>query len=240
MTYKEKLYASYISTHVSPRKGNVTAQVLESRSKQWDRTLRQFLPEDTSANIVDLGCGYGSVVWWMQRAGFRNASGIDISAEQVETANSLGVSNVFEADIMAFLENRKCEFDLILARDVIEHFDKSDVVDLLTRCHAALRENGVIVIQTVNAESPFSGRIIYGDFTHETAFTVRSMSQILNMTGFQKVQFQPTKPLIYSWKSFLKYVLWRIVEKAYKLCLFAEVGRTDGIVTQCFITVASK
>jgi len=43
------------------------------------------LPEDKKAKIIDLGCGNGGFVYWLQQIGYQNAEGIDISAEQIET-----------------------------------------------------------------------------------------------------------------------------------------------------------
>ena len=61
------------------------------------------MPEDKKAKIIDLGCGNGGFVYWLQQIGYQNAEGIDISAEQIETGQKLGIKNIKQADIKEFL-----------------------------------------------------------------------------------------------------------------------------------------
>lgn len=49
---------------------------------------------DRTARIADLGCGYGSLVWWLQREGYANACGVDLNAELIEQGRRLGVANL--------------------------------------------------------------------------------------------------------------------------------------------------
>lgn len=238
--YKDRLYTDYVSTHIIPRKGEVTLDEFKWRSIVYQKQFGKFLPKDKNAKIIDLGSGNGSVIWWLQQNNYANTEGIDISAEQVETGKKLGVQNINQADIKKFLQNKKNFYNVIFARDVIEHFTKEDIVEILSFCYESLKDNGIIIIQSPNAESPFFGRIRYGDFTHDIAFTTSSLSQLLRMIGFARVKFYPVQPIIYGVKSFVRFILWKTVEKIYELLLFAEVGRTEKIVSQCIIAVGKK
>jgi 2-polyprenyl-3-methyl-5-hydroxy-6-metoxy-1,4-benzoquinol methylase len=240
MNYKEKLYSNYVSTHIIPRKGESTLDEFKWRSIVYQKQFGKFLPKDKSSKIIDLGCGNGSVVWWLQQSGFTDAEGIDISVEQVEVAQKLGVKNIKQADIKQLLRDKKDFYDVVFGRDVIEHFGKEDIVEILSLCCDSLKKNGVIIIQAPNAESLFFGRIRYGDFTHEIAFTTGSLSQLLRMVGFARVEFYPVQPIIHGVKSFVRFILWKIVETFYKFLLFIEVGKGQKIVTQGIIAVAKK
>lgn len=240
MNYKDIFYRKYVSTHVLPRKGKNTINEFKQRSITYQKQFGKFLPKDKSSNIIDVGCGNGSVTWWLQQIGFTNASGTDISAEQVDIGKELGVNNIEQSDIKIFSQNKSNFYDVIIARDILEHFNKEDIIEILTYCNNYLKIGGVIIIQVPNAESPFFGRIRYGDFTHDIAFTSSSLSQLLMVVGFSNVRFFPMRPCVYGVKSIVRYTLWRFIECFYKLFLFSEIGRGKYIVTQNIIAVANK
>ncbi|MFH0942136.1 MAG: hypothetical protein V1823_03840 [Chloroflexota bacterium] len=70
--HKEKFYAKYATNHTRPRGGDVTLGTLKSMAVIWKKTFGRFLPEHKQARIVDLGCDYGGIVWWLNQAGFSN------------------------------------------------------------------------------------------------------------------------------------------------------------------------
>lgn len=244
MNYKDKFYAKYVSTHLSPYKGKATSDTLKGMAIVWGKIFGRFLPENKSARIIDLGCGYGSIVWWLQKSGFTSVQGIDISAEQVEIGRSLGVTNIEQADIKEFLQDKKDSYDMIFMRSIIEHFYKQDMFEILSLCYKSLKNEGRIIIQVPNAESPFGGHTRYGDFTHEIAFTATSMSQLLRVVGFNEVHSYPYGPLPYLLDpiSLLRFVLWKIIEAFYKFLLWVELGNLSrtSIVSQNITTVAIK
>ncbi|MEP7175152.1 MAG: class I SAM-dependent methyltransferase [Gemmatimonadales bacterium] len=236
--YKDRLYASYLADHLTPRKGGATANALRDRARRWDRTLRPYLPADPAAAIADLGCGYGSVVWWLQQRGYGNAVGVDVSHDQIEQGGALGVLNLHQGDVLEFLRTATAQYDLLIARDIFEHLTKSDTMEALTLCREALRPGGSLLLQVPNGESPLAGRIIYGDFTHETAFTQSSLSQVLRAAGFDRVECHPVRPVVYGVKSWLRSLAWRAVEAAIVGAIVAEVGPVRPIVTQNLLVVA--
>ena len=44
--------------------------------------------------MLDLGCGYGEFVYFLQREGYAGAMGVDRNAQEVEVARELGVTNL--------------------------------------------------------------------------------------------------------------------------------------------------
>jgi len=236
--YKDRLYASYLADHLTPRKGGASAEGLRDKALRWERTLRGFLPTDRGAAIADLGCGYGSLVWWLQQIGYTNAAGLDVSRDQIEHGERLGVRNLHHGDVLEFLQGATGRYDLLVARDLFEHFAKCDTVEALTLCREALRPGGALLMQVPNGESPLAGRIIYGDFTHETAFTQASIGQVLRAAGFASVVCHPVRPVIYGVKSWLRAVAWRVIEAAIVTAIVAEMGPVHPIVTQNLLVVA--
>jgi len=240
MNYKQKFYERYVSTHITHREGEVTLEVFRQRAVYFQKKWRSLFPQNTNSSILDIGCGNGSLIWWLQSVGYSQAEGIDISTEQVAEAHRLGVQNIYVADLKNFVSDKHNHYDVLILRDVLEHFSKEEILDILALCLDALKTEGHIIIQVPNAEAPFFGRIRYGDFTHELAFSVSSLQQLLQIMGFTDIRTYPTEPVFTNFKSLVRLGLWKIVELFYKLLLFAELGQGHRIVTQGIIAVGSK
>lgn len=237
MTFKDRFYQSYTSTHVNHRKGEAALDRFRTEFPAWEKHFGHLLPSSREAIILDVGCGRGGMVYWLQQRGYRNAEGIDLSSEQVATARRLGIDNVRQGDLTNYLLNRPASYDALILRDVVEHFTREEIVEVLQLCQAAIRPGGVVIVQVPNAESPFFGRIRYGDFTHELAFTSTSVAQLFNVLGFVDLRVYPTEPVIAGVRSLGRAALWSLVKAFYRVLLFAELGRGQWIFTQGLIAV---
>ncbi len=237
MTLKDRFYHSYTSTHITHRKGEAALEQFRAEFPAWDQHFGRLIPQALDARILDAGCGRGGLVYWLNQRGYHRAEGIDVSAEQVETARSVGIANVQQADLRSYLAPRTQCYDALILRDVIEHFTREEIIEVLELSRGALRPGGVVIVQVPNAESPFFGRIRYGDFTHELAFTQSSVAQLFNVIGFEDLRMYPTEPVIRGLRSLGRTALWSVVKTFYKVLLFAELGRGQRIFTQGLIAV---
>ncbi len=238
LSKKSKLYDSYLSTHLAGWKERPSIASFRERARGFDRLFGEFLPEDPKAKILDAGCGAGHLVWWLHERGYYASAGIDISAELVEMAGSLGLGeHVTKQDIAEHLSSAR-GYSRIFLRDVLEHLSYGQMFETLDLARRSLVDGGALIIQVPNGESPFFGRIRYGDLTHETAFTNRSLSQAFASTRFKSWKFYPVRPTFRGAKGMLRAPLWAVVESIYRLMLFAEVGRSPKIVTQNLLAVA--
>lgn len=240
MNYRDKFYAQYVSTHTSPLYGTESLGSIRERFLAWERYFGKFLPSDKKARILDLGCGSGSLVYWLQKKGFENAEGIDVSGEQVAQASALGIKNVRQGNVSEFLKANTGTYDVIFAQDLMEHFTKPEILDVAESVRSSLKENGVFIIQTLNAENLLWGRLRWGDFTHETAFTKGGIGQMLRVSGFHTIEVYPQRPVVHGLKSFLRYVLWRFFELIMHAYLIVETGSSRGIFTQNLIVAAHQ
>jgi 2-polyprenyl-3-methyl-5-hydroxy-6-metoxy-1,4-benzoquinol methylase len=240
MSFKENFYDRYAATHLVHRKGSPSVDGFRVSSVAWAKHFGPLLPADRDASIIDVGCGSGGLVWWLHQRGYHRAEGIDVGAQLIETARALGVPNVSHADLRTYLDDRPGRYDVAILRDVIEHFTREEILRILEQVQLALKPGGCIIVQVPNAESPFFGRIRYGDFTHETAFSASSLIQVLQMTGYQRIRLRPTSPVVRSVGSLVRIALWKGVEAFYRLLLFAELGRGHRIVTQGIIAAADR
>jgi len=237
--YRDAFYSAYASTHNVPRKGALTRERLVALGRVWKAHYGALLPKPRSARVLDAGCGDGALLWWLQEQGFL-AVGVDVSCEQIDIARALGIRDLTVSALDAYLEQRVGAFDAIVMRNVLEHFTKYELLRVLALARAALAPGGVLLAQVPNAQSPFAGRIRYGDFTHEIAFTDRSLNQLLSVCGFSSVRCYPVPPVHRGVTGLLRDVWWQTVQFIYRSMLAAEVGGWAPVVTLDIIVSAER
>jgi 2-polyprenyl-3-methyl-5-hydroxy-6-metoxy-1,4-benzoquinol methylase len=79
-------------------------------------------------------------------------------------------------------------FDLVVAFDVLEHWDKPTLVASLTQFAGLLNADGQVLARFPNGQSPFGRVHQYGDLTHQTVLSASSILQLANMTNFAVVR----------------------------------------------------
>lgn len=71
---------------------------------------------DKSSRIVDLGCGTGLVGAELQRLGYSDLDGIDLSPEMLDVARSKGIyRNLIEADLLRTLDIADATYDAAIS-----------------------------------------------------------------------------------------------------------------------------
>lgn len=241
MSYRDKLYAAYVSSNICHIFGEASIATIEKQQfPTWKRYYSKLLPENKHAKIIDIGCGSGGFVYFLKRLGYENTYGIDISPEQIQVAKNLGIDNAECVDNMVFLKDKQNTYDVVIAKDLIEHFSKENIIELLTLAFNSLKQGGLLIIQTPNAESPFGSRFRYYDFTHSVAFTKSSLSQVLRATGFENVKCYPMGPIPHGLKSSVRFLIWNVIQILIKFYMLVETGSSNGIYTQTIIAVGHK
>ncbi|MBK20656.1 MAG: methyltransferase [Rhodospirillaceae bacterium] len=205
--------------------------------------VQKHFPSDKDSTILDLGCGAGLLVHCATQAGYTNVSGVDISQQQVEAAERLGIKNIRQGDAMeALTALEPASHDAIVSFDILEHMTRQELVVLIDGVHAALKPGGLWIIHTANAEGPFYGRVRYGDLTHEQAFTQTSLPQILIASDFSKVSCFEDPPIPGRFGGTIRWLMWKVVKIPALLWLVAESGPAGrhAILTQNLLAVAEK
>lgn len=250
-SYKDRIYENYYRTHILPRKGPVTLKQLDRAQKVFDLHFGRFLPPNKDAAVLDAGCGAGNLVHWLHARGYANARGVDSSIDQIEAGRALGLNNLEVGDLSDVLSSSPGRFDLVFMRDVLEHIEKPYILDVLETVLAALRPGGRLIMQMPNGASPVVGRVLYGDFTHESAYTVTSLSQVLTLAGYDDLEFFPYEPHVppfhwralaskAGWYHIVRRASWRLVRALYAFLIFAEIGPHRTIVTFNLISSARR
>ncbi|MDD5491117.1 MAG: methyltransferase domain-containing protein [bacterium] len=236
---KGRIYENY-TKHVSQHQ-DVSGEGLKRWSSYYQSNYAKFLPPDKEARILDVGCGYGRVMYFLRSAGYNNVTGIDISPQQIEAARKNGFTRVEKVSAFEYLADKEEQFDIIFMIDILEHIEKAEVIKLLDRILLALKPSGRLVLQLPNALTPLNV-YLYRDFTHETAFTVTSIEQILGIARFQNIRTYPIPPHIHGPKSLAFNLLWRIIwQNLIRFYMLTANGDLMGdIYTSNLIAVAEK
>ena len=238
--YRDRLFRAYVSTHHGTYRA-ATAAGLERDRRTFFALYRRFLPACRDAEILEVGSGSGSFLYFLRGEGYTRAHGIDLAEEQVAVARGLGIEDVEVADALPYLSSHPGAYDLVVALDVIEHFTKNEVLLFLDGVHRALRPGGSLLLRTPNADSPFHSWIRYADFTHEVTFTPLSMRQVLRATGFADIEVLPLEPYVHGAASAVRWLLWKILKQAIRLYLLVEQGAPgSGVFTANLCAVGRR
>lgn len=229
---RSRLYEAYSSGH---------AGIVDRHSEAlaFNRDIAPHLPTNDRAQIIDLGCGQGALVEQLLLHGYSKSFGIDVSPEQVALAHQAGVLSVRLGDYREVLAESTA--DAITATDFLEHLTRSEALEAVDLIASALTPGGVFIARVPNMVSPFGGNWRYGDLTHETSFTGRSLKQLGAAAGFSNVTMHECQPIVHGAPSFARAAVWKVFSGAFKVALAAETGATRGhLVTQNIVAVMTK
>jgi SAM-dependent methyltransferase len=229
---RDRLYQAYASQHAGC--GDSVAAALIYR-----RDIRPSLPEPAAGLVIDIGCGQGDLVRLLLADGY-DAHGVDVSPEQVALAHAAGSDHVRHGDYREVLTELGGQLAAVIATDLLEHLAKDEVLDAFDRVAQALAPGGIFLARVPNAVSPLGGNIRYGDFTHETSYTARSVRQIAAAAGFSSVVVKPCPPVAHGLLSAARVVVWKPVSALFKVALAAETGQLLGHVVTQNLTFAAR
>lgn len=230
--FRARLYEAYASHHAG-RSGTAAVRLA------YRRHIRPALPPARSGSVLDIGCGQGELVRLLLADGY-DATGVNVSPEQVAMANAAGLDQVSLGDYRDQLEAQTGQVAAVTATDLLEHLTKAEVIQTFDAVAAALVPGGVFVARVPNAVSPLGGHTRYGDFTHETWFTARSIRQLATAAGFGSVSVRHCPPPVHGLMSGARAVVWTSISAFIRLALAAETGQLRGHVVTQNLTFAAR
>ena len=229
--YREVFYQNYFQNQASRTGDKNIANKLREDHLHYKNEVLPLLPEDKNAKILEIGCGYGSLLKLLQDQGYSGTTGIDISEEQVKLAEGLGVKGISVTDISTFLNTCEERYDAVVGIDIIEHFTKLELIQLLDKLKNLLRPGGVMIFRTPNCDAPFGSTYHYGDITHEVFLNYSSAEQLMLSVGLDNVQILPSHIHVRGKiKEILRAMLWIDLVLISKLVLFASGKSTKNVI----------
>jgi 2-polyprenyl-3-methyl-5-hydroxy-6-metoxy-1,4-benzoquinol methylase len=170
------------STTIIPRSTREAVPAI----KEYEQ-IYPYLPGDPNARIIEIGAGGGDFILFMLEKGSSNITGIDSDQAAIDYAKSRGLENLICADALDYLASlQENSVDAIVMNNVIEHFDKKNLMRILALIYDKLRSGGIFIAKTGNIENPLNLGLYLRDFTHEVGFTKSSLRQVLIMCGFDQ------------------------------------------------------
>jgi SAM-dependent methyltransferase len=150
---------------------------------------------------------------------------------------------VKQESVLDHLENNPDSYDLITGYDIVEHFNKDEVLRFLDGCFSALQPGGRLILQTPNADSPWGNSLRYGDFTHEVCFNPNSLIRLLRLVGFGNLEIREAGPVPYgnSLTSMVRSLIWQVIRAGLRIWNLAETGSSGtGVWTRVFLISGIK
>ena len=198
--------------------------------------LQSYFPHlnvyDRSSKVLEIGCSRGYLLSTLQNWGFHDLYGVDLSPQDIFQAQQLLPDAHLQAtDGFEYLKAHKQSFDIILAKAVMEHIEKNKIFEFLHHCYAALKEDGILIIDVPNMDWLFASHERYMDFTHELGFTKTSLEQVMGEV-FSTATIYPIDFYINSpkkWKNNIKKMLRTLSRKLIKKLL--DLADPEGMGT---------
>jgi SAM-dependent methyltransferase len=198
---------------------------------------------DKQAPILDIGCGFGDFLAYLEQQGYSNLRGVEIDPARVEASRRQTHAAIDETqDLEAYLRRLPDRFALITLKSVIAHFPREAAVANLRAMHDILAPGGLLIVETFNASRWTGPYVLYNDITHCWAYTEYSLRQILETAGFtvlaldgerlpaRRLSTRVLRGLQWLWATVLKAVY--VVERG--------VGRNPTILTKYLVAVCEK
>ncbi|MCZ7612755.1 MAG: hypothetical protein M5T52_04215 [Ignavibacteriaceae bacterium] len=104
----------------------------------------------------------------------------------------------------------------------------------------SLKENGALILQVPNGQSPFVGKILYGDFTHQNAFTESSLRQLIKSVEFNDIKVYESTPVPKNIISVIRLFIWKCVRIYLKFLQLIATGSGSGYFSPNIIAVIKK
>ena len=190
-------YKSVYYDYQTKARGLLTKESLTARfmqlSKWYDGRLSPYLPKNKQARCLDIPCGFGNFLYFMEDKGYSNIQGVDLDAKQVELAALVDLPAV-QGDAFQILSDEVSSFDQISSLDFIEHLDKDKVLEFLSLAYSALKPGGTIILRAPCGDGPFGAHDAWNDLTHQWGMTSNVVRTLLEMHGFKNVKILDERP----------------------------------------------
>lgn len=234
-----EMYAKYFDT-VYADSNLMTKAHYEKTAKEYDELYQNILPENEDSNILDIGCGTGHFLYYLEKKGYKNNFGIDISRQQIKFCKENITKKVKNIDAFEFLDRKENRYDVIAAHDLLEHIPKNESIKLMKLVYHSLSSQGCFIVRVPNMSNPFSSDSRYRDFTHELGYTEKSLAQALKVSGFKKIEIFSSRTKTRSLKNKVRYLLVAILHRIIRFLLYIQDYSVPNNLGKNLIAICKK
>ncbi len=136
----------------------------------------------TGATVLELGFGSGHPLAWL-RDQWAEVIGTEINERLLEAGRQAGFT-VHGADLADLVARYEGRLDWVVAFDIFEHFEISELTDVLSTAKRLLKPDGRIIARFPNGLSPFGRFYQYGDVRHKSVLSIPILQQLAARTGY--------------------------------------------------------
>jgi SAM-dependent methyltransferase len=152
------------------------------------RFYLEFL-RDLPGPVLDVGCGRGEFLGLLRAAGVE-ASGIESNPVSVEACRKAGHA-IESGDALAVLGSRPSgKLGAVVAFQVVEHWPPDVIFRFLQQARRLLAPGGVLIAETVNADSLSALRAFWLDPTHVRPVPAEALRFLAEAAGFADVRVE--------------------------------------------------
>jgi len=194
-----------------------------------------------TGNLLDIGCATGDFISYVSKFDGWKVIGIEPSVTANERARVNGLGEIYSSIEECSKIFPEPTFDVVTLWNVIEHL-YSPKDDLIT-IRNLLKDNGVIVITTPNIES-FGSNIFkqywigYELPRHFFVFSKRTLTLLLEKTGYEVIEFSNLYGEHAAFMSSLQFLLRGVTKRRIKLgFLFSPLFRV--LTSPFFYTICA-
>ena len=183
----------YLTVEYSNEKRPLTNYLAQLASYLADKYKLQ-----PGQSILEVGCGRCEILGNFRKLNLK-IYGIDNAPSAGDFAREVGAEFASVAFVPGATKQifNGMKFDVIFSKSFVEHiFDTSAYFEW---CKSILVDGGKIITLTPCWESNY--RIFFDDFTHVKPFTIFSLNQALETSGFSNIEVIRFRQLPITWKS---------------------------------------
>jgi SAM-dependent methyltransferase len=149
---------------------------------------------DLPGPVLDVGCGRGEFLGLLRAAGIPS-SGIESNPLSVEACRRAGLE-VEAGDVFALLGRRPAgKLGGVVAFQVVEHWSPDAIFRFLQEARRVLAPGGVLIAETINADSLSALRAFYLDPTHVRPVPAEALRFLAEAAGFTDLRIEFRSPL---------------------------------------------
>jgi 2-polyprenyl-3-methyl-5-hydroxy-6-metoxy-1,4-benzoquinol methylase len=156
--------------------------------------LSRFLPARKDANIVDMPCGEGNILFYLHQSGYQRATGYEIDADRVTLACAMELRAI-KANALEAVQSLR-NVDVFFCVDFIEHISKDAAIQFLLNVRESLSPGGRLILRTPVTDSPRETIHLHNDFTHKWGVNSEVWYTLAAATGFDLVAVIDERPTL--------------------------------------------